>query len=39
LQIKVIAFEAGGTLVFVVFVVVETKRAISHILEMGRKEK
>ena len=39
LAIKMYAFETGGTLVFVVFIAIETKRAIEHILELGRKDK
>lgn len=37
--VKVMAVEVGGTVVFLVFVFVEARRAIRHIIELGRREK
>jgi maltodextrin utilization protein YvdJ len=37
--VKVMTVEVCGTVVFVVFVFVETKRAIRHIIELGNKDK
>ena len=36
--VKVMAVEVGGTVVFLVFVFVEARRAIRHIIELGRKD-
>jgi hypothetical protein len=36
--IKVVDVEVCGTVVFVVFVFVEAKRAIRHIIQLGRKD-
>jgi hypothetical protein len=36
--IRLNALELGGTLVFVVFVAVETKLAIQHLLGLARKK-
>jgi hypothetical protein len=37
--VKVMAVELGGTVVFLVFVFVEARRAIRHIVEFGKKER
>jgi hypothetical protein len=37
--VKVMAVEVGGTVVFLVFVYVEARRAIRHIVKLGREEK
>jgi hypothetical protein len=36
---KVLAVEVGGTAAFIVFVVIQTKNAIRHIILEGRKDK